>query len=61
MRMRHASGSLVLIVAPTHTIDDVVPMLPKALNFRELHSVRCKKVMSMYLKNVQPVTLERAE
>ena len=51
MRMRHASGSLVRIIAPTHTADDLAPILPVQATY-EIASLRCKKFLNMYLAQV---------
>ncbi len=50
MRMRHASGSLVNIIPPHCTLEDVVALLPHELSYPDLACVRCKKTMGMYLK-----------
>ena len=48
--MRHASGSLVNIIPPHCTLEDVVALLPHELSYPDLECVRCKKTMGMYLK-----------
>jgi hypothetical protein len=47
----------VTIIPPVHTIDDVTAFLPSHL-FPDISSIRCKKLMSMYLKTATPVHLD---